>query len=148
MQFVGPGFSLKFALGACALAHEEDFLKADKTKTIACTEPEITYAKTPAAVTLKHKAGDAFVGKECKVEKVFGEATVRVLYVFDGASNPEIGEIAGKVGAELRGALSSYGDAKAGVAAQMATFLGGKGLGGVADAGAPADVYSQYAARF
>lgn len=64
------------------------------------------------------------------MEKAFGEATVRVLYVFDGASNPEIGEIAGKVGAELRGALSSYGDAKAGVAAQMAAFLGGKGLAG------------------
>jgi hypothetical protein len=97
--FVGPSFALTFDSGNCFF--NDTALLFDKVKEVVCTEPSISYAKTPATFTSKYKSAPAFVSKSCLIEKTFGEPDVRVLYVFDGASYPDMNELTAKVTQEV-----------------------------------------------
>jgi hypothetical protein len=43
--------------------------------------------------------GCSFTSKECKVSKTFGDASTKVLFVFDGQQAPDMNSLIAKVGA-------------------------------------------------
>jgi hypothetical protein len=49
----------------------------DKRKELNCEGPSIEYETTPATLTSKFISAPAFLGKECKLEKEFGQEKVR-----------------------------------------------------------------------
>jgi hypothetical protein len=121
-KFTGPGFSLTFFSGSCAL--DEEAILLEKTKKIDCIKPGVFYTKTPANFTSKYKSAPRFVNKECKVTKTFGQPTTTVLYVFDGVDTA-VANITSRVSAELRSVLGGARLGTAQVAQQLQTFLGG-----------------------
>lgn len=97
--FTGPAFALTFESGSCFF--NDTALIYEGVKEIACVEPSISYAKSPAVFTSKYKSAPSFVGKSCSIEKEFGESIERVLFVFDGTTVPDVNELTAKIQAEV-----------------------------------------------
>jgi hypothetical protein len=69
----------------------------ENRKELNCTEPAITFLKTPASFTSKHKSAPSFRGKQCVVAKEFGEPVKKVLFVFDGQNPVDVNQLTNQV---------------------------------------------------
>ncbi|PSC68110.1 hypothetical protein C2E20_8257 [Micractinium conductrix] len=105
--FTGHSMSLTFSLGECTF-DDHKWLHED-VKELDCTEPSITYTKTPANFTSKFHSAPSFTSKECKIEKVFGEEVTQVLFVFDGSQAPDVATLTAKITEEVKKVLGTVG---------------------------------------
>ncbi|KAL3146193.1 hypothetical protein ABBQ32_002899 [Trebouxia sp. C0010 RCD-2024] len=124
LNFTGPSASLTFSWGNCTF-NESQFLDSDSSKILNCTEPSIEYAKEPAIFTSKYQTGGTFTGKECVVEKDFGEETTQVLYVFDDASSLDILNITASLEKNIAGLMdgNSWLPSSSGIQEAIASLL-------------------------
>jgi hypothetical protein len=124
--FTGIGAELLFSSGDCTV-DEEIFFTAKKV-VLNCTEPSITYTKTPAEFTSKYVSAPKFVGKECKISKTFGEEVEEVIFTFDGSTMPDTTALASTIAGEVQKAVGTAGSTLASahsqLKAQVQQFLG------------------------
>ncbi|KAL4858405.1 hypothetical protein ACK3TF_001386 [Chlorella vulgaris] len=106
--FAGHAMEVVFSMGECVF--EEAQWVEEGSKVLNCTEPSITYTKTPANFTSKYHTAPAFKSKECKVKKEFGESVEKVLFVFDGTQAPDMNSLIAKITEEVKGVLSTVGN--------------------------------------
>lgn len=75
---------------------------------LRCTEPSITFEKTPASFVSSYTTGATFTSAYCNVTQTFGSASTRVLYTFDGSKQlPSVAELTTTVTDEVKDLLSN-----------------------------------------
>lgn len=122
-SFVGPSFALTFSTGSCILGDEFDPENPKVKKYLDCTGPAIDYVKSPASFTSKYKTAPIFVSKECPIVKEYGEEIIKVLYVFDGTTYPNITKLTSEVTEQMRAIMGGLTAGPQAIAAQLQNFM-------------------------
>lgn len=82
--------------------------KTTGKQVLRCTEPSITFEKTPASFVSSYTTGATFTSAYCNVTQTFGTASSRVLYTFDGSKQlPSVTELTTTVTDEVKDLLSN-----------------------------------------
>lgn len=122
-QFIGPSFAVTFTTGECSLSDKYDPEHPKVKKYLDCTGPSIEYVKTPATFTAKYKTSPEFISKECPITKEFGEEVIKVLYVFDGQTYPNITRLTSEVTDQMRTIMGGLTAGPKAIASQLQSFV-------------------------